>query len=376
MARLITRNVSSMLTLTLTVLTLACNQPADRMVASPTGVFVSGLEIVGSTSIAPGQPVQLGVRVRMADGTVKNTTELGTVTWRTSDAAVASVDQTGLVTAVASQGDAVISVEARLGNTTRAGSREVIVLPAGTFRLVGVIGEVSFPGMVVPGARVEVESGSPFAITNGLGQYRLYGVPPAAEIRVSANGYETKTFSVSLSGNATRNFEVPLSEPRLPLDGSYSVFIDAVTCPSPGFVPALSSDLQHRVYGAHMTQNGTQIHVKLQGDQFRKNSLNKGDHFIGTVIGGGARFNLDWYDSYYYPWYGPESYPSIAERLPSGNYLVSSGQVNVTGSTTAGFTGTFGFSAMTLWDSNFPASNSKLLAACYDGSRMLKILPR
>jgi hypothetical protein len=346
------------------------------MIASPSGVFVSGLEIIGSTSIAPGQPAQLGVRVRLGDGTVKNSTEIGTVTWRSSDTAVASVDQTGLVTPVASQGDAVISAEARVGNTTRAGSREVVVLPAGTFRLVGVIGEVAFPGMVVPGARVEVESGSASATTNGLGQYRLYGVPPAADIRVSADGYGTRTFSVALTGNATRNFELPLIEPRSPLDGTYSVFIDAVSCPSPGFVPVLPSDLQHRVYGAHMTQTGSRIDVKLVGGQFRTNSLNKGDHFFGTLVAGGFRINLDWYDSYYYPWYGPEFYPSIAERLPTGNYLVSSGQVNVTGSTTAGFTGTFAFSAMTLWDSNFPASNSRLLGACYDGTKMLKILPR
>jgi hypothetical protein len=274
-------------------------------------------------------------------------------------------------------GDAIITAESRVGNTTRSGSREVIVQPAGTFRLVGTIGEVGFAGMLVPDARVEVESGSQFAITNGLGQFRLYGVPAAADIRVSANGYETSTFSVALAGNATRKFDLTLIEPRQPVIGGYTIFIDALSCPngSPSPVPA---EFQHRIYGAEVTQNGNQIDVKLNGGQFRTNSINKGDRFSGTVQAGGViRFSFDWYDSYYYPFYGPDSYPSVAERLPDGRYLVFSGQANVTGTASTGFQGAFtGSPGIFIWDSNFPSFTSNLTASCYNGSITLKILPR
>jgi hypothetical protein len=209
-------------------------------------------------------------------------------------------------------------------------------------------------------------------MTNAFGQYRLYGVPPQAEIRVSASEYDARTFSFQITENTTRNLAVPLIGSRPTLSGNYTVFIDAVACPSVFGRPPLPADLQHRAYEAVMTQTGAALDLKFTGGQFRTNGLNKGDGFKGSVIAGGARFTLDWYDFYYYPFYGPNTYPSVAERLPDGNYLVTTGTVNLTGTAGTGFTGTFTAqfsSLMNLFDANFPTS-SRLLAGCSSGQTM------
>jgi hypothetical protein len=229
-------------------------------------------------------------------------------------------------------------------------------------------------GLGIPGARAELASGSPFTIANTTGQFRLYGLPPAADIRISANGYETRTFSLQLSGNVSRSFALPLTGGRPPVAGAYTLFVDAISCPSSS-VPALSAGLQHRVYNAVLTQSGTQIAVKLGGAQFQTNSMNLGDSFTGSVIHGGVRFFLDFYIQYYF--YDPTAvfYPAVAERLPDGTFLVTQGSINMTGAPDSGFSGAFSSGGMFLWDSKFPDRASRLIAGC-SGQITLKLVPR
>ena len=367
-ARIITRIALS--GLALSALTLACEQPATHLPSTPSGPSVNTVEVIGPASIPPGQPAQFSASLRLADGTVKTGSSGTNIRWRTSNGSVLQVNQTGLVTPMAAQGDAFITAEIPIGSGVRTGTREVVVQPPGTFRLVGTVVEDGNPSFFVPDARVEVSSGSPFAISNSLGQYRLYGVPPVADIRVSANEYGTQTFPVQLSANTTKNFALPLTGSRPTLNGNYTVSIDVQACGSGTGLPA---DLMHRTYDAAVSQNGSNVDVKLLGGQFRTNSIAKGDHFSGTTINGGVRFNLDFY-GYYDGYFGPADYPSVVERLGDGTYLSIAGQVTANGTPITGLSGNFAFVGVDHWDSAFPGT-AHWLGGCWQ-TVAFKLTPR
>ena len=97
------------------------------------------------------------------------------------------VTDAGVVTAHQPQGEATITAELTGIGTPRS-TREMVILPAGTFRLVGFVREAEAPSQPIPGARVEVP-GTPLAsTTDASGQYRLYGVPAQTTIVVSLSG--------------------------------------------------------------------------------------------------------------------------------------------------------------------------------------------
>ena len=266
--------------LIVTGITLACDQPTTHNPTTPVIPSLNTLDIVGPASIAPGQPAQLSVTAHLGDGTVKTGLELTTVAWHSSNPAVLSVNPTGMLSPTASQGEATITAQLRLGSgPLRQGSRDFVVLPAGTFRLVGRITEdQAAPVIPIAGARVEVASGAPFAITDASGNFRLYGVPPTADIRVSAPGYATQTYPVQLSANSTQNFTIALSGPRPSIAGDYTLFIDATGACSSG----LTSTFQHRSYLATIDQSDINLEVRLTEPRFNVDSSGRGNHFSGT----------------------------------------------------------------------------------------------
>src|SRR5262245_61123361 len=205
--------------ITLAAVTVTCDQPLTKIPLGPSALPVDDIAIVGPSSTAPGQSVQLSATVRMADGTMKTGFSHPDLRWRSSQPTVLQVSQTGLVTPLASQGETAIIVEMRAGSFTRSASREVVVLPPGTFRLSGVVSEEGLTSIKIPGARVEVTTGVPLTTTDESGLFKLYGVPPVADIRISADGYETRVFSVQLSFNAFRSFTLPLIGERPSLTG-------------------------------------------------------------------------------------------------------------------------------------------------------------
>jgi hypothetical protein len=341
-------------------LVAACHDPESRIPTSPSAPSINTIDIGGPASVPPGQSVQLVANAHMSDGSVKTVTSGTTITWRNLDPGLLQISQTGLVTAGQGRGEALITVDVKVGTTTRHASRSQLVLPTGTFRLVGTVKEDDSPSPAVIGARVEVTGGDPFTVTDTGGQYRLYGVPASADIQVSGAGYTTFVRHVTLSTNSTENFLLQLNGPRLGLNGNYTLAIDVTDCSGS---QALSAGLRHRTYDASVTQSGSTIDVLLTEPRFRLNSLARGNRFSGHALGGGATFTLDWYDSYYYPYYGPGSYPTLAESLPDGTFLVAAGNALVSGTPT-GLSGTL-VGSVTQWDSLFPGNRSRLLGTCY-----------
>ena len=331
----------------------ACADPPTKPATLPLSSSFTGIAVVGPDSVAPGQSVQLFANLSQANGPVKTATSLPGLVWRSSNNSLMSVSPSGLVTASPSaRGEAVITAEVTELPGVR-GAREVAAQPEGTYRIVGVVHETGAPTFPIVGARVEVVPGSNATETDATGQYRLFGVPPDANIRITARGYETLDAPLALTANVTRNFELNLDGPRLSLDGAYTVSVDASPC-------NLASSLQRRSYDAVLTTTGTVIDVVLTEPRFRVNSSGRGNRFAGHLTDGGrATFLLE---EYGWPDY---QYPSIAENLTDNTVLTFHGFVTAI-VTVNGLVGTLS-GDMHHYDSQFPTNEGFPLSGWLGG---------
>lgn len=348
-------------------LLVACSK--DPLPTSPTRLSApkfSGIQVIGPESVAAGQSVQFTASMRQEDGTVKSALGVPNMRWFSSDTSVLTVSQTGMVTGnpAAKGGEATITADISNQPGVR-GTRQILVQPEGTYRIIGSVREASAPTVPILGARVEVLAGSNFAITDSTGQYRLYGVAPESTIRITAPGYETLDEAVTLTGNVTRDFGLNTDGPRLALNGPYTLAIDMVgSC-------ALSSAVQHRTYDAMLTTTGTLVEVALTEPRFNLDPAGKGSRFTGRLLGGGATFTLDyWGDGYWYDY----QYPNLVERLSDNTNLVVEGNATTTG-TAAGLSGTLN-GAFTQWGSQFPSLSASYIGGCYSNVAQFRLTPR
>ena len=338
--------IGGVLVIALMGLAVACgSSPASRLPFSPGAPGVAALQISGPSSLAPGQSAQLIVATRLSDGTVKSATSAPNIRWRSSNSSLLQVSASGLATAGQNSGEAVITAEV-LPSATIRGSREVLVLPDGTYRLVGQVRETEAPFQGIAGARVDVSGTSLSTTADSGGSYRLYGVPASADIRVTATGYQTITQSLQLNAHATRNFQLPLSGPRLSLNGTFTLAIDVGAC------AGLPGDLQHRRYDASVTTTGSFVNVVLTEPRFRT-LASQGNRFGGRAGPTGVTFTLDAYSSGFYFYYYYLYYPSLVERLPNNTHLVVSGTATTTQSG-GGVSGSFANGSVINYDSRFP----------------------
>lgn len=361
---------SSLAVMALSALVANCDDPKTRNPTSPSPPHAGSVEISGPSSVAPGQSVQFNALVHLTSGTDKLAAS-PTSRWSSSNSSLLLVNSSGIASAGQTRGEVILTVEvpAVPASGTRRSSREILVLPDGTYRLVGVVGDAEFPGSRLGAVRVEVSGTSVFTTTDSSGQFRLYGVPPDADIQVTRDGYIPIVQSVHLSGNATQNFQLTVSGPRPNLSGNYTLAIDIASCPGSPPVPA---DLLHRQYDAVLTQSAVTLQVNLTEPRFRTNSLGRGNHFSGHVDGGGATFTIEGFGSYYYFYYGPTSYPDVAERLPNGNFYVPAGTVATTLSSGVLSGDMSGY--IEYWDSKFP--NGAWLGGCYQSVPRFTLTPR
>ena len=358
--------VGGALAMVLVGLAAACgSSPTSRLPFSPSAPGVAGLQISGPASIAPGQSAQFIADTRLSDGVVKSTTSAANIRWRTSNGLL-TVNSAGVATAGQTRGESNLTAEVLPAVTIR-GTREIVIVPDGTYRVVGSVREAEAPAQAVVGARVEVTGTSLVATTDFSGNYRLYGVPPSAEIRVTANGYQTVTQNVQLNTHTTQNFLVPLSGPRVSLNGPFYAMFDVVNSCSGN--PPLSLDLQHRAYEASVTTTGSVVDVRLTEPRF--NLLGgKGNRFSGRADPAAIRFTLD--QGFYYFYYG--YYPNIIERLSNNSQLIMWG----TGTTVPSGGGVSGLlnGGIQVYDSRYPAFNTTLQGNCFTNGLRLTLSPR
>src|SRR5262245_6219736 len=120
---------------------IACNNPATNLPPYPNLPFLSGIEISGPDTVAPGQSAQFFAVIRLSDGTRKNASPGTNVTW-TSTSPLLRVTSTGLATAQQGLGDATLKATVPLSSgrgSIATGSKDIVILPEGTFRVAGIV---------------------------------------------------------------------------------------------------------------------------------------------------------------------------------------------------------------------------------------------
>jgi len=302
------------------------------------GPSVTRLEIVGPATIAQGQSVQYSAVEFLENGSSRPATR---VAWSAGPSVLLHVTATGLVSATSFRGDATLRAEVAGSRTNRVkASREIVVLPDGTFRVVGTVTEADAANVPIHGARVEAASDAEFSTiatfaTSGPdGRYKLYGVPRDGYFRVRSEGYDTRTDRIQIATHETRNVQLQLENARPALAGDYTMTIEAG-----GGSCGLADDPRRRTYDAAIAQNGPHLTVTLTGAPLFV-AGGQGNRFTGVVTATGATFTIRTFaDPYYYV--GGPAHPDVVERLGDDTLLVVAGSATV-GVTSNGLSGSMG----------------------------------
>jgi hypothetical protein len=271
------------------------------------------LEIVGPTSVAPGDTRQFTALLHAPDSLARNVTT--DVAWQSRADQIFSVSSTGEVAGIRS-GDGSLTAFYRPDSSITA-SREVIVVPTGTYRLAGLVTEADSPNVPIPDAQLDLVAGSGAGLstTTGTdGRYRLHGVAGDAQIRISKKGYDLSIDRITIQDHAMENFQLTLSRGRMEVGGEYQLTIAAAD--SCG--PELPDEARRRVYTAVVVQQGRQLEVALGGATFATSKAGKGNRFLGTAEADHVKFTL--YQEPFYSYYPsvPRHYPDVVEQLTSG----------------------------------------------------------
>jgi Carboxypeptidase regulatory-like domain len=295
---------------------------------------VTLVRIEGPASVHPGNSAQFTAMLQLNDGTERAATS---ARWFSTLSPVLSINtNTGAASTRSDNwGETTLSVEVSLDGTgltgqTR-GSREILVLPDGTFRMVGRVMEADRPGQGVPDATLEVRltedlSSRPVAgaSTNATGGYRLYGVPAESYLHVRRAGYVPVTERIQVGSHTARDFQLRFDGNVASFDGIYTMTVDATNCT--GFTPPVAAEFRLRTYAATIRQSGARLTIGLSDAPFHPGS----DGFSGSVTPIGANVQLrSFYDPYYYPSYPQQA--DVVELLPDGTALEASGAARLTG---------------------------------------------
>ena len=290
-------------------------RPTDGTKPPPPPIpTLARLELNGQNTIAPGATTEFTLNAVLADGTRTDVTSQAQ--WSTRGSTYATSLGQGRVRAVAI-GET--TLDARY--TNRSSSREIIVVPDGTFRVIGRIFEDD--GVTpVPNAHIRVRDADgtgPQTDADGAGYYRLYGVKREVDFVVTRAGFvDTELKHQTIGEHKTVNIQMPLVGERLQVAGTYTATFNWSNCGA-----AIPAELHLRVYTAVVKQAGSQIEVRFTEPSFVHNNANLGDLMTGRVDPAGMHVFAD---SGYYYWYGEAYAPYLTELLPDGHRLVSWGE--------------------------------------------------
>jgi hypothetical protein len=212
------------------------------------------------TTLAPGAVTQLTLTGVDANGAEADVTSRATFSGGYD---VVETSATGRVAAL-KIGTARVTGAIGLVQDTR----ELVVVPAGTFRLQGRVVDADRPSAPVRAAQIAVD-GELRATTDFAGEFLFYGAPSRTRLRVSKPGYVTAELVLELADNHTQTIALVYPGPRLDLAGSYRLSIDA----APECRSSLPESLRTRHYTVATTQIGPTVNLALSGGEFINNSL-------------------------------------------------------------------------------------------------------
>jgi hypothetical protein len=275
---------------------------------------LTGLELTGQTTLAPGATSEFTLIAVFSDGSRNDVT--AAAQWTINDSRYVTSLGQGRFRAVAN-GEGQLNVR----YSTRNASREIVVVPEGTFRVIGRI--VEDDGVSpVPNAHIRVrdaDAAGPQTDADESGFYRLYGVKRNVDFVVTRPGYtDTERKNMTIDRHTVVNISIPLAGPRMRVEGTYTATFNWSNCTS-----AFPADLRQRVYTAVVKQSDAQVEVRFIEPSFVHNSANRGDLMDGRVTGTGMSLFAD--SGYYYYYYGAGSAPSLIELLSDNRRLMSWG---------------------------------------------------
>jgi hypothetical protein len=306
-AALITTAFAALSVATLT----SCSRPPTAPGAAVPPV-TTRVELIAPRTLAPGATVQLRVIAHRSDGSTQDIT--ATANFYSQPSGVLAISSDGTATAL-KLGDAFVTGQ----SATSASTREVIVVPDGTFRVVGRVVEEDTLALPVGDVRVEAEGGVPLASTDLGGLYRLYGVPGQARIRVSKSGYITKELTLAISDHHTENVALAVAGPRVDAGGTYQLTIEA----SPDCHGQIPEALLRRRYSAGITQSGSTIRGTLSSANFAIGRFGgRSNFFSGRVEQTGGVLEFNYYGAY-------DEDPSLVEIIDDTTRLVIEGQARI-----------------------------------------------
>src|SRR5262245_36502570 len=280
---------------------------------------LTALTITGPGTIAPDQTGQFTARAQYSDSSTEDVTN--SATWRTNVSTVLTISTTGLATGHA-LGESAVTASY---STRSAVKGDVIVVPAGTFR---VSGSIRDGGIGVTGANVRVISGSSQGLnvtTAGDGVYRLYGVVGDSELRVQKDGYEDARRQLTVSQTTTVDFDLVLTKPRDIVAGTYALRVTA----APECEALLPPEALQRTFTAVISQNGPGLQIVLQNATFARMGGALQNRFFGVVEPSRVVFQpfggSSYYGFYYY-------FPDVLEEMRAGIWYTFGGVAATTAS--------------------------------------------
>ena len=206
--------------------TIACaRKESGSSPTSPTNPAASVTSIVVTGSAPPvGLTAQFTATAMLSNGTTQNVTSQAT--WQSSNSAVATVSNAGVVTGVAPG-----EVDITATNQTIAGRVRLTIVPA-AYSVSGVVTDATSGG-VLPNIDMKITAGPSAGTstkTDGSGAYTLAGVLAGAmTLSASATSYQTLEKAVTVVGNSRVDFVLV----RVP-SCSYTLSVTSQTVPAAG----------------------------------------------------------------------------------------------------------------------------------------------
>src|SRR5262245_9873123 len=209
--------------------------------------------LAGPAEIAPGSTAQFTLTAVYSDNSTTDVTS--TASWTAQGLAPLRSLGSGRYEAIAA-GEG--RVHASFGG--KSATKPVLVLPAGTFRLLGTILDVAGG---VGGADVQVSSGTGAgqkATSASNGTYALYGVAGPVGLRVSAPGYATQDLNVNVTGHQQQNVNLQTAGTTVNVSGQWTLSVSTSGPCSETWSP----EARKREVVANITQRDTRLTITFQ----------------------------------------------------------------------------------------------------------------
>ena len=299
---------------------VACGDDTPRPPSGPSPPpLLVAIALSGPAEIAPGSTAQFNVTATNSDG---STTDVASnASW--------TAQGTGALRSIGSgRYEGVVPGEGRVqvNFLGRLSTKPVLVLPAGTFKLSGMIEDVVGG---VSGVDVQIVSGTGAGQNTKSqfnGQYAVYGVVGVVGLRVSAPGYATQDLSVTVTGHQQQNVKLLTAGNTIDVSGQWTLSV-STSGPCSETWPA---EARKREVVANITQQDTRLTIRFQNVP----------RFVFDTTGRIASdaFSMElFYDDYYLDWGLTQQISSTGWVGVHGQFRgVASGPV-ITGTLTGNF---------------------------------------